>query len=135
MLSAAVWGACSPGGGRVDASSVEYRPEDLGTVDVKLDEQIAEEITYFDPKKDADLGAGEALNSAAGIRTGSVEEGIKHIPAALAVLPPWDAAEVQVASTLAGAGKKDLAARHYQRALEINPQNDAARKGLAALEH
>lgn len=69
------------------------------------------------------------------VRTGSVEEGIKHITAALAVLPPWDAAEVQVADTLAGAGKKDLAARHYQRALEINPQNDAARKGLAALEH
>jgi len=67
------------------------------------------------------------------IRTGSVDEGIKQTEAALSVLPPWDMAEVQVAESLLEAGRKDLAARHYQRALEINPQNDAAREGLASV--
>jgi hypothetical protein len=76
LLSAAFWGACSPGGGRVGTSSVEYRPEDLGAVDAKLDEQIAQEIAYFDPKKDANLGAGEALNSAAGKALSSIDKAV-----------------------------------------------------------
>lgn len=76
LLSAAIWGACSPGGDQAQTSSVEYRPEELGAVDVKLDEQIAEEIAYFDPQKDADLGAGEALNSAAGKALSSIDKAV-----------------------------------------------------------
>lgn len=67
------------------------------------------------------------------IRTGSVDEGLEQVEAALSVLPPWDVAEVQVAESLVAAGRKDLAALHYQRALSINPQNDVAREGLASL--
>jgi tetratricopeptide (TPR) repeat protein len=68
------------------------------------------------------------------VKSGSVEEGVRHINAALSVLPPWDMAEVQVADALAAVGKKDLALQHYRRAMAINPQNDAARKGISALD-
>ena len=43
--------------------------------------------------------------------------------------------DVQVAESLLEAGRRDLSGRHYLRALEIKPNNDAAREGLASLEH
>lgn len=76
LLSAAIWGACTPGGDQAQTSSVEYRSEELGAVDVKLDKEVAEEIGYFDPKKDAALGAGEALNSAAGKALSSIDKAV-----------------------------------------------------------
>lgn len=67
------------------------------------------------------------------IHLGDVANGLKHVDAALDVLPPWDQAEAQVAEGLRQAGRRDLAQRYYERALRINPHNADAARGLREL--
>ncbi|OGQ95795.1 MAG: hypothetical protein A2521_01145 [Deltaproteobacteria bacterium RIFOXYD12_FULL_57_12] len=66
-------------------------------------------------------------------KNGRTEEALQVMAAAAAALPEDDTIRSRYAGLYAGLGIRYRAAEEYQKALSINPANQAARKGLEAL--